>query len=174
MQEGVDALILLCILLGVACWCDYGYRRIPNLLSAVILLTGFTRAYFMEGVEEIFRYSVTAGAVLLCMFPLFRIGTFGAGDLKLISLCAGYLHGRQILLFLFFTAVSAGMVSLVRFTKKEYLKERFLYLASYIREVLASGKWRLYFHDPEEQKRGSMCLAGPVLISILMNVGGLY
>ena len=167
-------MIILCFFLCLACYFDYQHHRIPNWLISFILTVGIARAFCQNGMLGDIVFLIQGTVVILCFFPLFRIGTMGAGDLKLFGVCCGFLPGDRILYFLFFTLFFAAVHSFIRFTRREDVIERFSYLWTYLCEVAGSGKWKAYWQDGEERQKAGICLAGPVLLSMIMYMGGLY
>lgn len=167
-------MLILCIFLCIACYYDYRYCRIPNGLVLSILTWGNVLAARTGGVLTVISY-LAVGAILVgVLYPLFRIGTIGGGDVKLLGACCGFFPKDKILFFLFFSLLFAALISLVRFMKKADLVERFTYLFSYLKEVADCGEWKLYAGDLQEKKQAGVRLAGPILFSILLFVGGLY
>lgn len=167
-------MLVLCLFLGIACYYDYRWGRIPNWLVMISFSIGILRSAYMSGAGGMLRFLIQGSIVILFFYPLFAIGTFGAGDLKLFGVCCGFLPEDHILSFLFFALLFAAVHSFIRFTRREDCIERFLYFISYVKEVADSGRWKLYWHDREEMKSASVCLAGPILLSMIMYVGGLY
>lgn len=167
-------MVVLCAFLGAACYYDYRYSRIPNWLVCCIGGLGVTGVLYSGNLLMALRYFGVAVFVALVFYPIFRIGCMGAGDVKLFSVCAGFLPGSSFLYFLFFSMAFAAVFSLVHFITQSDAKERFLYLWAYIQQVAGSGKWQLYFQSKEECRRAGICLAGPILASILLHVGGVY
>ena len=148
-------MVILCFFLCIACYHDYRRGRIPNWLVLAGLSVGLLRAFYLGGPQAAVGFIIQGCVVILVFYPLFSIGTFGAGDLKLFGVCCGY-H------------------SFIRFTRREDCIERFTYFFSYLKEVADSGEWKLYWHDRNEMKKASVCLAGPILLSMIMYMGGLY
>lgn len=167
-------MIVLCVFLGIACYYDYRKGIIPNWLVLIALAAGIIRQFHMSGIIGCLGFLAHAVIVILCFYPLFRIGTIGAGDLKLFGICSGFLPDDRILYFLFFALLFAAVHSFICFTRREDVIERFTYLISYIKEVADSGEWKLYWRDQEAKKKAGVCLAGPILLSMIMYVGGLY
>ena len=167
-------MVLLCALLGVACYFDYRWYRIPNRLVVAGALVGILQVFLQNGIFGALHFILVFIVTIISFYPLFRIGTLGAGDLKLFGLCTGFLPIEKLLPFLFFSFLFALFFSLLRFAGQSNIRERLFYLGSYLKEVASSGRWTLYWKDREEQRRGSVCLAGPILLSILMYMGGLY
>ncbi|MBO4981153.1 MAG: prepilin peptidase [Lachnospiraceae bacterium] len=164
----------LCVLLVVACAYDYGSGRIPNLLLLGMLAAGMVQRTLAEGPWGAAAFLTATAVMTALMYPFFKIGAMGAGDVKLLGVCAGYLPGSRILLFLFFSMLTAAIFSLIKFWRKQNLKERMQYLAEYLWEVSRTGNWHLYVENLREQREACLCLSGPVLISALMYWGGVY
>lgn len=167
-------MVILCVFLCIACYFDYRHSRIPNWLMGAAMATGVAVAFADGGVFLVLKFLGPAVLTVAVFYPLFRIGTLGAGDVKLFGVCAGYLPGGKILTFLFFALLFAAIHSLIRIVRQPDPMERFLYFFEYLRDVAESGSWKLYFGDKQEQRRAGVCLAGPILLSVLLYVGGMY
>ncbi len=120
------------------------------------------------------RFLLMAAIVMLCLYPLFKIGALGAGDVKLFGVCAGYFPEAKVFSFLFCSLLVAAMISLVKLLLERNVKERLCYFADYLLEVLHSGCWSLYMKNEREYRETGVCLAGPILCSILLYLGGVY
>lgn len=174
MENETLFVFVLCIFLCMACFVDLKSRRIPNALCVAIGILGNCGAFLLNGPVGVFRYLLYGSLVVLAFYPLFRIGTIGGGDVKLYGVCSGFFPGDKILLFLFFSLFVAALVGILRFARKGDARERFAYLIAYAREVIGCGEWKLYWSDVNEKKNAGICLAGPILISALLYVGGFY
>ena len=144
------------------------------MLIVVTAFLGILRAWTMGENRAVVQYVMLASLMTLAFYPLFRIGTIGGGDVKLYAACGGFFPKDKILLFLFFSLLIAALFSLIRFLHKGDLKERFCYLISYAKEVADNGEWTFYWKDLQEKKKAGICLAGPILLSVLLYVGGFY
>lgn len=164
----------LCIFLVVACAFDYWQRRIPNWLLMITAVTGMWISGLEHGTEGMICFACKMLCVITGMYILFKLGTLGAGDVKLFGVCAGYLSGNKILVFLFFSLLIAAGISLIKMILEHNAKDRLIYLAEYIAGVIRTGNWQLYISNKKERQRCSVCLAGPILCSVLMCVGGIY
>ncbi len=136
----------LCIFLLIACYYDYRFQRIPNILILFMLITGMIWRFYVQGGRGVLFFFVTMLGVIICLSPFFRIKALGAGDVKMFGVCSGYCLGEEFLYFLFFALLLAAGVSILKMIinrNKEYLKMK-------------------------------IPLAGPVLLSILLHIGGVY
>lgn len=167
-------ILLLCIFLCIACYFDYRFCRIPNWLVLLILMLGVARSAVTSGASATIQYVAVGLLILMVLFPLFRIGTIGGGDVKLYGVCCGFFPKEKILTFLFFSLLFAVIFSLIRFVRRRDLKERLSYLTSYVLGVADSGEWKFYWSDLQEKKKAGVCMAGPILISVLLFWGGIY
>lgn len=164
----------LFVLLLIACGYDYRCRRIPNKLLAVMLIICLGRSLWYAGFVSMARSLMGMAAVVLVLYPLFKIGTLGAGDVKLFGVCVGFLPTDKIFLFVFFSMLIAAIFSIIRFIKDHNGRERLQYLWQYLADVAQSGKWRLYIENETERRAAGICLAGPILCSMLLCWGGAY
>lgn len=164
----------LCLLLAAACGYDYRDRRIPNGLVIVMAAAGAAWRFAGEGLSGALSW-LTAGALLMVLlYPFFKIGAIGAGDVKLFGVTGGYLPSEKILSFLFFSLLVAAMISLLKMWKEKSFVRRWRYLAAYLEEVLKSSGLRLYPEKEGDRRGAVICLSGPVLISVLLYMGGAY
>lgn len=167
-------LALLCMILTAACIIDYLQNKIPNELLAILLLAGVGWRGISQGTAEILFFFVGAAGVTAILYPLYKIGCIGAGDVKLLGICSGWLAFQKILYFLFFSLLIAAVFSLIKMITRHNARERFYYLWEYIVHVMKSGKWQLYFEEGRLYKDAGICLSGPVLLSVLLYIGGVY
>lgn len=164
----------LCVLLIFACGYDYLQNRIPNRLLLLMLAAGVGWNGIQNGFPAVLMGAAKTAAVMLALYPLFKIGCIGAGDVKLLGICAGFLPAAKIWIFLFVSLLVSAIFSLIKMIKECCTKERLYYLLGYLRAVIQGGKWRLYLENEKERRKAGICLSGPVLFSVLMYVGGLY
>ena len=136
----------LCIFLLIACYYDYRFRRIPNILILFMLITGMIWRFYVQGGTGILFFLLTMIVVIFCLSPFFRMKALGAGDVKMFGICSGYCLGEQFLYFLFFSLLIAASVSILK----------------------------LIINRNKECLKAKVPLAGPVLISILLHIGGVY
>lgn len=164
----------LCLFLVAACGFDYRWNKIPNLLILMIAVVGALQHWATGGTEGALWYLGTAVLVAAVLYPLFIIGSLGAGDVKLLGVTAGYLPFKKILLFLFVSLLIAAMISLVKMWKKNNFTERLRYLFAYLADVWHSGNFKLYLENEADRQAVGICLSGPVLLAVLLYWGGFY
>ena len=134
-------LAALCVFLAAACGYDYRQRRIPNYVILGMTIAGIGWRMYDERAPGALWYLGQAVLVMAVLYPFFKTGGLGAGDVKLIGVTAGYLPEEKILGFLFCSLLVAALISLFKILRKA---------------------------------KGGVRLAGPVLVSILLFLGGVY
>lgn len=164
---------LLCGFLFVACFFDYRYQKIPNLIPISVLILGIEESIRQGGMEDLAVYIVRVILVTAVLYPVFRIGGLGAGDVKLFGVSAGFFPMEKMIWFLFVAFLIGGVISLVRMILWGDAKERMSYCIHYFLDVLRSGKWTLYKQFNGDTHTG-ICLAGPMFLSAAFCLGGLY
>lgn len=164
----------LCIFLAAACGYDYKERRIPNALLILEALLGAGRSLGSSGLSGVSAFFGRVLLVMALLYPLFKIGTMGAGDVKLFGVTAGYLPFGKILYFLFFSLLTAAVISLIKIRKEKSFGRRMRRLMGYVEDVLNNGRWTLYPEGEGQGQGARVCLSGPVLVSALLCWGGVY
>ncbi len=167
-------MVVLCICLGVICLFDYTKGKIPNLLLAVVLMWGLIRSSYYRGPGGLVCCVITGACVLILLYPFFRIGGLGAGDVKLLGVCTGYFSVSQIFYFLFLSMLFSAVFSVIILIKERNARERVGYFCEYCMAVLQSGKWRLYLPAKGGKAFKGVCMSGPILCSALLGLGGIY
>ena len=165
---------VLCVFLAAACGYDYREKRIPNYLIILTAVFGAVWRFRQGAFPEAVLYFGEAVLVMALLYPFFKIGAVGAGDVKLLGVTAGYLPFQKILYFLFFSLLIAAIISLIKMRKENSFGKRLKYLREYFGNVAVSGSWQLYLKRQEDKHVSGICLSGPVLAGILLYLGGVY
>lgn len=163
----------LCAMLMAACWYDYRKKKIPNLLIIAVLVFGVGWRLWREGMIGSLFYLGQAAAVMIPMYFLFQIGVIGAGDVKLFGVTAGFLPFNKLFLFLFVSLLIAAMLSLIKLAKHKDLVKRMCHLFHYLADAMRNG-WSLYPESGMELPEAGICLSGPILVGLLLYLGGVY
>lgn len=167
-------MVVLCAILGIVCIFDYVRGRIPNLFNVALAFWGMFERYQKCSLSGVGRYILVLVVVLLVLYPLFRIGGLGGGDVKLLSVCAGFFPASKIFLFLFVSMLISAVFSIIPLLKDHNIRERAAYFCSYCAAVVRSGKWQLYLPERGGRRARGVCMSGPVLCSVLLYLGGVY
>ena len=74
----------------------------------------------------------------VAFYLFFYIGAMGAGDVKLLGVCAGYFSGEKVLCFLFFALLFAAVFALCKMYLARNLWDRLCYLGEYVCGMLSA------------------------------------
>lgn len=168
--------VLVAVLLLTSFW-DYKKGRIPNLLVATAYGYGILRSVYYQ------NFLIHIPGILfpiLILYPFFRIGTIGAGDIKLFSVIGLYLSFMESVYCMFAAFLICGVYSVYSLRNYENLKERIAYLVSYLKDCTLKGHFKYYYLDSrgerlslKEEQRTKVHMAFPIFISVLGYLGGL-
>lgn len=164
----------LCILTAAACGFDYSKRKIPNGLVSLLILTGILFRIRRDAAVGIALYLGEAAAVMAPLYIIYKIGAVGAGDVKLLGAAAGYLPFRKIFMFSFVSLLIAAIISLVKLLVNKNFKERLGILCGYLEKAARQGELLPYPAAGRGKRAEGVCLSGPVLLSLLLYLGGAY
>lgn len=112
---------------GLAAWTDFKGYRIPNIVSLVIVvafLAAFAMTTFTGQNEIIFTsWKSHLGSfivVLLVTMAMFGLKIMGAGDSKMATAVALWLGWEGMLPFLFYMAMTGGLLAVASVVLKKY------------------------------------------------------
>ena len=162
------------LLLLLAALADLKTDRIPNGLIVLGMILGLSNSLRMD------RILWNVGSMLLAfllLYPLFKIGALGAGDVKLFIMIGSFYETGEVLMILTAAFVIAGGLSFVKLLNEHNGRERMQYLLSYISEIMQTKQWRLYGEDLKQDYQrychNKIHFAVPVLFGVALKVGGI-
>lgn len=181
-EKGGNRIYVLLFLLALACYFDYHEDRIPN----VLVITGAVLAVIYRllicclgtGAGQSLLVAIAAGLgglflwmgiVFVLLYPFYKLGMLGAGDVKLYSVAAAFFAGKGCMTFLTGSMMIAAVLALLKLLYERNVKDRLYYFCSYLADVLKYGSLRLYLRemDVSERKRASLHMAGPMLLGCI-------
>jgi len=133
MMEEFDLIIKLSIIslvFSISLYFDLKYQRIPNLLCAITLITGFMIQSFFSGWSGLLSAFTGAGLAFLILFPAFCFKLFGAGDVKLMVAIGSFLDVKLLLWSIIYSLVAGAITSICIAVYKlgwQAIKEIFLH-----------------------------------------------
>jgi prepilin peptidase CpaA len=113
---------LLALLLTSAAYLDWRYRKLPNWLSLLVLLSAVSTfllqqalvsAPYDELVLELGLRILTALLLILLALPVYYVGGLAAGDIKLIAVLSVWFEFEQLKLFLLLITLIGGVLALI-------------------------------------------------------------
>ena len=93
--------------------CDLRSRRIPNLISGSVFVTGLVACGVDGGVKMILSGLAAFMLLGIAIYPAWRAGGIGGGDLKLAAATGIWVGLPHLLWFVLATAVAGGLVAAV-------------------------------------------------------------
>lgn len=168
-------LVILVLLLLIAAILDFYKGKIPNILILTGCCYGILRLVYDQ---NILKYIPGILYPMIILFPLYKIGVIGAGDIKLFSMLGFYFSFMETIFCIFASFVFGALVSVISFIRYDNFLERMTYLFSYLKECFYMGHFRYYylnskeegFHDKE--RKSKIHFAFPIFISVVLHVGG--
>ena len=111
--------------------------------------------------------------------PFYKIGTIGAGDIKLFSLIGCYVSFMESIYCMFLAFILGAIFSLISMKQKGHFTDRISYLMSYLKESFSQKQFRYYYQDlnkfsPMEIKKTKVHLALPIFVSVCIHLGGVF
>ena len=165
---------LLLLLLLLAALADLKTDRVPNgfvMLGIIIGMSG--SLWHGSGLRQPIVSMLLA---FLLLYPLFKIGALGAGDVKVFIMIGSFLEVRGFFAVLAAAFVIGALFSLIKLLAEHNGRERMYYLLSYMSEVMRTGQWKLYgehvAQDYERYRRNKIHFTIPVLFGAVLRIGG--
>lgn len=161
-------------MLLLATLADLKSDRIPN---------GFVMLGIMIGVlcslwhgSDIRRTVISMLLAFLLLYPLFKIGAMGAGDVKMLMMIGSFVEVKELLMVLVLSFMIGALCSLIKLLSEHNGRERLYYFLSYISEVVKTRQWKIYgkhvVQDYEQYRRNKIHFTIPVLFSVALWMGG--
>ncbi len=166
-------MLLLLLLSALA---DLRTDRIPNGFILLGIACGIVGSLISgRGPSDILASVFLA---FLLMYPLYKIGAFGAGDVKLFVLIGSFQNIREVAAVLAGAFVIGAGFSLVKLAVEQNGRERLQYFFSYLREICRTGHWKVYGEDLKQDYhtycKNKIHFTVPILFSVVCRIGGLF
>lgn len=166
-------MLLLLLLSALA---DLRTDRIPNGFIFLGIVCGIAGS-LISG-RKLFDIPVSMFLAFLFMYPLYKIGAFGAGDVKVFVLIGSFQNIGEVTAILAGAFVIGAGFSAVKLVAEQNGRERLRYFLSYLREILRTGHWKIYGEDLKQDyhtyRKNKIHFAVPILFSAVCRIGGLF
>lgn len=170
-------LIILVLLLFLAALWDFYRGKIPNILLLAGGSYGLIRLLLVQNMVTHIPGIVFP---IVLLFPLYKIGVIGAGDIKLFSLLGFYFTFMETIFCIFTAFIIGAVISALSIIRYGNFVERMTYLFSYLKECFTVGHFRYYYLDSEgkhisniKENQSKIHFAIPIFISVLVRIGGI-
>lgn len=172
------SIIILMVFLLIAVYTDWRFGKIYNRQIVLGIVFGVGFRYYESGLPGVLSGICSFLIPILLLFPMFRIGTLGGGDIKLLASAAIFLTPARTILFMGVAFLTGAILALLKMIKERNFVERFRYLMSYIHDVITTNQWKLYEETKKqsetEVRKHKIHFAFPIFVSVLIHMGGLY
>ncbi len=157
---------------------DFKYDRIYNGWITLGILLGLSLRIWENGWRDI-GSAITAMLLAFCLlYPIYKIGALGAGDIKLFIMAGSFLSANRLLHVIVVSFIIGAVFSLGKMISEANFMERMKYLSSYLSDVLCSGQWKLYGEnlkdDFKKYKSNKIHFALPICFSVMLGLGGMF
>ncbi len=167
------------ILIGVFCvviFMDWYHYKIPNACIMVGMAAGLIMTYMSYSINGLWDAVRAAAMIFIALYPFYRLGAMGAGDVKLFMMVGCYRSCMGIegfIDYMLVTMVIAAVVSAAKMSMYTESRERFFYLMRYLRKAAVTGTVDAYEVD-KTKKRCVIRLSIPAFLSLLLMCAGVY
>lgn len=163
-------------MLLLAALADLKTDRIPNGFMILGMLLGLSGWLWTD---TDFRSSIVSILLaFLLLYPIYKIGALGAGDVKLFVMIGCFCTAKDTLFILAGAFVIGAGFSLLKLLSEHNGRERMRYFISYVSEVAQTGHWKQYGEDLTQDYqrycRNKIHFTIPVLCSAVLKAGGLF
>lgn len=165
-RKKVKILIFLLLVLFIAVVWDFRKGKIPNILILCGVSIGIFRLICYHNIATILTYLPGILLPLILLFPLYKIGTLGAGDIKLFCLLGFYFSFMEMIFCIFSAFFIGAAIALFILLWKQNLRERFYYLFYYLKGCISSGHIQYYYQNwKQEDKVSKIHFSLPIFLS---------
>lgn len=171
-KKGVVCIFaLLFVILAVAAITDIAFGKVYNGWICLALAVGLSCAFWRGGMgkEGLAGALLSMAVPVILLYPIFRIGGMGAGDIKLLAAVGCFLTVKETVACLVLSFLAGAVLSLLKMAAERNFIRRMRYLLSYVLAVAGSGKWRRY----GQEEGGKIHFALPILLGVLLYKGGM-
>lgn len=155
-------------LTAVASAADLRHGTVPNGLIAGGVGCAVLSAVSAGGMPALLRVSAGAALPLILLWPLYRIRTLGAGDVKLLAVAGAFLGPERMCGCLAAVFVSGGILALLLLLVRGNARERMKVLADYIADCAEQRRVKPY--PGLHQGNALMHFTVPIFAGVLWTV----
>ena len=166
---------LLLLLLLLTALADLKTDRVPNGFVALGIIIGMAGGLMYDA--GLIRPIVSVFLAFLLLYPLFKFGALGAGDVKVFMMIGSFVQVRELFAVLVLAFVLGAMCSLIKILCERNGRERTYYFLSYISEIVRTKQWKIYGEhleqDYENYRKNKIHFTLPALFSVALLIGGI-
>lgn len=167
--------LLLLLLLCLAALTDLKTDRIPNGLIVTGIIIGVSGNLWYR--MDLLQHAVSMFLAFTLMYPLFKIGALGAGDVKLFIVIGSFVEAKEFLVILVSAFMIGAVFSLLKLLVEHNGRERICYFLSYVSEVARARQWKIYgeymVQDYQLYRSNKIHFTVPILFAAVLRMGGI-
>ncbi|MCM1039990.1 MAG: A24 family peptidase [Roseburia sp.] len=168
----------LILLLIASVFMDFKYDRIANGWIILGMILGVSFRIAEGGLYGMCSAAVSMLLSFCLLYPVYKIGGLGAGDVKLFVVIGSFVPAAELLHIIIVSFMIGAVFSIGKLISEANFRERMQYLFSYLFDVLRAGQWKLYGEDLMRERRkytgNKIHFALPACISVMLFMGGIY
>ncbi|MCM1386864.1 MAG: A24 family peptidase [Bacillus sp. (in: Bacteria)] len=157
---------------------DFKHDRIDNVWILFGILSGLGFRIQEGGWYGVYGAVISMVIPFALLYPIFKIGALGAGDIKLFMAVGSFLQTESLLYVLICSFIIAALFSLMKMISESNFTKRMHYLFSYLSELFTTREWKLYeeieAQDAHTYKSNKIHFTLPACISVMLGLGGLF
>lgn len=169
---------LLLLLLLAAVLMDFTYDRIWNGWIVFGIIIGLSFRILEYQWHGLYGAAVSMLISFVLLYPIYKIGGLGAGDVKLFLMLGSFVSAEALLRIMAASFAAGAILSMGKLISEKNLKERMWYFFSYLADVFYQRQWKLYGEELRWDYRmyvsNKIHFALPVLIGVALWMGGFY
>ncbi|MCM1121129.1 MAG: A24 family peptidase [Eubacterium sp.] len=164
-------LLLLCL----AALADLKTDRIPNGLIVLGIMIGVSDHLLYR--LDLLQLAVSMLFAFAVMYPLFKIGALGAGDVKVFVMIGSFVDVKAFIMIIAAAFVIGAVFSLIKLLTEHNGRERIGYFLSYVSDVARTREWKIYgeymLQDYQLYCSNKIHFTVPILFGAILRMGGI-
>lgn len=162
-------------MLCLAALTDLKTDHIPNGLTMFGVVTGLTGGLLYR--SNLMQSAASMLLAFLLLYPLFKIGALGAGDIKVFIMIGSFVKIKDMIVVLVAAFVIGAVFSLVKLLIEHNGRERICYFLSYLTDVMRARQWKIYgenmVQDYQLYRTNKIHFTVPILFGTALRIGGI-
>ncbi len=153
---------------------DFCSDHVPNGLITMGMVAGLFGSLWQNGVGQVLQSFLSISISFFLLYPLFKIGGLGAGDVKMFLTVATFFPVRDILTVIAGAFVIGAFFSIGKLLAEKNGRERLQYFLSYMRDVLYTRQWKIYGEnfrqDYYRYQKNKIHFTLPIFLSVFLRL----
>lgn len=153
---------------------DLKTDRIPNGFVLLGIIFGVLGSLWHG--SDIRHITVSMLLAFLLLYPLFKIGAMGAGDIKVLMMIGSFVEVKELIAIMIMSFVIGAVCSFLKLLSEHNGRERLYYFLSYVSDVVRTRQWKIYgehtVQDYKQYRKNKIHFTIPVLFSVVLCMGG--